>query len=73
MLLLPSVVLLIASDVVVLFRVVGDVGVVVGVVVNIVVIVEMECLTSTTELTHTTTNFELNFVIKVEFKVGCQL
>jgi hypothetical protein len=30
-------------------------------------------LTSATELTHTTTNFELNFEFKVEFKVGPQL
>jgi hypothetical protein len=34
-----------------------------------VVVVRMECLTSATELTHRTTNFELNFEIKVEFKV----
>jgi hypothetical protein len=32
-------------------------------------VVRMQGLTSATELTHTTTNFELNFELKVEFKV----
>jgi hypothetical protein len=36
-------------------------------------VVRRQGLTSATELTHTTTNFELNFEFKVEFKVGPQL
>ena len=37
--------------------------------VSCVVGVRMQDLTSTTDLTHSTTNFELNFELKVEFKV----
>jgi hypothetical protein len=41
--------------------------------VSCVVGVRMRDLTSTTDLTHSTTNFDLNFDHKVEFKVGPQL
>jgi hypothetical protein len=40
---------------------------------NALFVVKRQGLNSATELTHTTTNFELNFEFKVELKVGPQL